>query len=147
MLSSPLKLCVLRNEPIKGRTRDGLPLSTESNFTLLNSMRPFNECWLQPLAIPYFLFVYYVCLSFPALHTISPYHFHYLSLSVAHFIALFFCQSDCQFFCSLPFFFCLALALCLPLLHPPFTPQALACVSPQQSPWYLVLFTVELPDY
>lgn len=39
-----LKLYAMRNELIKRRAWDRLPLTTNSNFTLLN----FNECWLRP---------------------------------------------------------------------------------------------------
>lgn len=52
LLLDPLKVHVLRNEPIKGQTWDRLRLTTESNFTLLNSMRPLNERWLPPLCHP-----------------------------------------------------------------------------------------------
>lgn len=62
LLWNPLKLYVLRNEPIKGRTWNRLPLTTESNFTLLNSMKPLNEFGLQPLC--HSSLSVYVCLYF-----------------------------------------------------------------------------------
>ncbi len=128
LLLNPLKLCVLRNEPIKGRTWDRLPLTTESNFTLLNSMRAFNECWLPPLCHSSLsTYVCYVCLCLPLF---PPVHRFPRSrcLCVAHFIALFFCQSDCQFLpiplsVLPPFsvFYLHSVSLSSPTLHSPGT--------------------------
>lgn len=61
LLSKPLKLDVLRNEPLKGRTWD-VPLTIESDFTRPDRLMS-SEC--NPFAVPRALCVN-VCLYFPA---------------------------------------------------------------------------------
>lgn len=96
-LLNPLKPYVLRNEPIKGRIWDRLPLTRESNFTLLNPMTPVNECWLQTLCHSSLSTYVYYGLVFSSFSCLVR-RFHRLGslLSVAHFIALFFRQLDCH---------------------------------------------------
>lgn len=144
LLLDPLKQFVLIIKPIKWRTWDKLPLTTESHFKLLNSMRPFNECWLQPLrhsslSVYVYLFTFY---SFPVQYPVFPIsasmsRTSLLSPSVSQAVSFSRSRSP-----SLPFTWTQS-----PCPQPPFIPLAHACRSPQQSPWHLVRFTVKLPDY
>lgn len=146
LLLNPLEVYIWRNEPIKHRTWDGLLVTTESNFTPLNSMRPLNDCLLQPVRHPSLCInARYVCLrwcparcfplSQPRCHSL-----HCSPLSVS--------QAVSSLSLSLPFhpFFCLSLTALSPSPHPLMIPLALGCVKMQQSPRYLVLFTVA-PSY
>lgn len=113
---------VLTNDPIKASIWDRLPLTTESNFTLLNLVKPFNECWLQPLhhssLYVYVHYVYYVfffscpvrCFSFPSLSILSLFFSFTYSLSTSP--------------------------------QPPVIPLAHGSLSPQQSPWYMVFSSI-----
>lgn len=140
MLSRPLKLW--GNEPMKETTWDRLPLTTKSNFTLLNLIRPLNKFKLQPLchASPsniYFLF------SCPARFPPTSHAPVFLTSSLSSPVSR---LSDSVLFSSssssLPSFF-LALELRLPLR----ACLSISCHSPYQSPWYLVLLRVRRPYY
>lgn len=143
MLLMPFNTACLEKWTSKERTRHTLTLTAESNFTSLNSVTPFNECWLQRH-----------CHSSLLVYTM---HVHLFSFTV------FFFSSTSQPFChSLHCFLLLSVRrwsslwhsafrlsfACLfsPLPHSPFIPLMHVFSFLLHSTNCCVLFTV-IPNY
>lgn len=98
----------------------------------------------NPLTIPRSLFMLNMCVyvflfSCPVSPISAPTVCR--SLHCALLLSVRLSVSPCPSLRSIPFF--LSPYLCVPLITHPSLPPAHACLSPQQPPSYLVLFTVE----
>lgn len=127
LLLDPLKLYVLRNELITGKTWDRLPLTTESNFTSPNSMKPFNGRWLQLLchSSSRCLCLLYYCMSVYVFFVLScaPFPPVSASLSLTSLLSSSVSQTVSFSLSLSPFSPFLSFTCTLsPFPHPPFVP-------------------------